>query len=101
MLTNRETKERPINFPMATLSEKVPKQSRAVESRRLNLPAFDTSLTTYLPKLKSSFLEEAVSRVLQLPCMASKMFLMTIGVRLTFPGTPSHLNALALVECLF
>lgn len=66
---------------MTTLFGKIPKLSRAVQSRKLNFPAFDSSLATYLPNMNNGFLEEAVSRVLQLPAVASKMFLITIGDR--------------------
>lgn len=83
VLTDRESKEHPtpIDLPMTTLFGKTPKLSRTVEARNLQLPPFDSGLTTYLPKLKSGFLEEAISRVLQLPAVASKMFLITIGDR--------------------
>lgn len=73
---------------MSTLFGKMPKLSRAIESRQLHLPAFDNSLVTYLPDYKSGVLEEAVSRVLQLPAVASKMFLITIGVRDNLAVTP-------------
>lgn len=81
---DRESKEhpKPINLPMSTLFGKPPKLSRDVESRRLQLPAFDISLATYLPKLAvQGVLDEAVRRVLQLPCVGSKSFLITIGDR--------------------
>ena len=71
----------PINLPMDTLFGKPPKLHRKVQSRKYQLPGFDTSLTSYLPKVKTGFLEEAVRRVLQLPAVASKMFLTTIGDR--------------------
>ena len=51
----------------------------------IHLPIFDTSLASYVVDLKSNVLEEAVSRVLQLPAVASKMFLITIGVGYTLP----------------
>ena len=65
---------------MSTLFGKLPKLSRVIESKRIRLPAFDNSLTTYVPDLENDVLEETVSRVLQLPAVASKMFLITIGV---------------------
>ena len=71
----------PINMPMETLFGKPPKVHRHVQSRRTKLPLFDPSLRSYLPKVKNGFLEEAVRRVLQLPSVASKMFLITIGDR--------------------
>ena len=66
---------------METLFGKPPKLSRVVESRKLSLPSFDSSLATYLPKMKSGFLEETVQRVLKLPSVGSKSFLITIGDR--------------------
>ena len=99
VLTDRESMEhpRPIDLPMSTLFGKLPKLSRAVESRRIHLPAFDNSLTAYLPELKTGVLNEAVSRVLQLPAVASKMFLITIGVIgipvVVFLCFPLYLNA--------
>ena len=71
----------PISLPMRTLFGKPPKLHRHVHSRKVALPQFDTSLRSYLPKLKNGFFEEAVRRVLQLPSVASKMFLITIGDR--------------------
>ena len=70
-----------IDIPMDTLFGKPPKMHREVESRKIELPSFDASLSTYVPKLKNNFLQEAVNRVLQLPSVASKMFLITIGDR--------------------
>ena len=83
LLTDRESNEYrvPINLPMETLFGKPPKLSRNVNSRMPSLPPFDSSLATYLPKMKSGFLEEAIQRVLQLPSVASKAFLITIGDR--------------------
>lgn len=83
LLTDRESNEykQPINLPMETLFGKSPKLSRTVESRKPSLPLFDSSLATYLPKMKSGFLEEAIQRVLKLPSVGSKSFLITIGDR--------------------
>lgn len=80
---------------MSTLFGKLPKLARVVESKKINLPGFDSSLATYVAELKSSILEEAVSRVLQLPAVASKMFLITIGVGHTCPR--SHILFLVLL----
>ena len=84
ILTDRDSKdhEQPINLPMETLFGKPPKLSRTVESRRRFLPSFDTSLATYLPKATTDgVLDEAIRRVLQLPAVGSKAFLVTIGDR--------------------
>ena len=83
VLTDRESKEhpRPIDLSLSILFGKPPKLQRAVQSRTIKLPAFDNSLATYLPKARETILEEAAFRVLQLPAVASKMFLITIGDR--------------------
>lgn len=83
LLTDRASEKvpRPIDMPMSALFGKPPKLHRKVQTRKLDLPTFDASLTTFLPKLKNDFLGEAVKRVLQLPSVASKMFLITIGDR--------------------
>lgn len=80
---------------MSTLFGKLPKLSRVVESKRIKFPSFDSSLATYVAELKSSVLEEAVSRVLQLPAVASKMFLITIGVGYTYPRSHSVSRSVA------
>ncbi|KAJ4293434.1 phosphoribosylformylglycinamidine synthase [Kalmusia sp. IMI 367209] len=72
----------PIDLPMPILFGKPPKMSRIVESRKLRLPAFDSSLSMYLPETpKDGLLHEAVNRVLALPAVGSKSFLITIGDR--------------------
>lgn len=72
----------PIDLPMPILFGKPPKMSRIVESRKLRLPAFDSSLSMYLPQTpKDGLLSEAVNRVLALPAVGSKSFLITIGDR--------------------
>lgn len=55
--------------------------SRIVESRKLHLPRFDNSLRTYLPEVSCNILDEAINRVLALPAVGSKSFLITIGDR--------------------
>ena len=84
ILTDRDSKEneQPINLPMETLFGKPPKLSRTVKSRHPLLPPFDSSLATYLPKATiDGVLDEAIQRVLQLPAVGSKSFLITIGDR--------------------
>ncbi len=71
----------PIDLPMSFLFGKPPKMSRIVESRKLHLPRFDNSLRTYLPEVSCNILDEAISRVLALPAVGSKSFLITIGDR--------------------
>jgi phosphoribosylformylglycinamidine synthase len=84
VLTDRESKDHPtpIDLPMPVLFGKPPKMSRIVDSRKLRLPAFDSSLSMYIPDTpKDKILHEAVNRVLALPAVGSKSFLITIGDR--------------------
>ena len=84
ILMDRESKShpQPIDLPMSVLFGKPPKLSRTVASRRLQLPPFDSSLNLYLPEAPAHGLfEEAVQRVLALPAVGSKSFLITIGDR--------------------
>lgn len=83
VLMDRESEEypKPIDLPMSVLFGKPPKLSRVVESRKLPLPAFDSSLSLYLPEPSSNVLDEAVNRVLTFPAIGSKSFLITIGDR--------------------
>ncbi|KAF2021382.1 phosphoribosylformylglycinamidine synthase [Aaosphaeria arxii CBS 175.79] len=84
VLTDRESKDhpKPIDLPMPVLFGKPPKMSRIVESRKLHLPAFDSSLSIYIPDTpKDALIPEAVDRVLTLPAVGSKSFLITIGDR--------------------
>lgn len=80
VLTDREsqTHPRPIDLSLSTLFGKPPKLHRTVETRRHELPNFDNSLRAYCPQAMDNILQEAASRVLQLPAVASKMFLITI-----------------------
>ena len=72
----------PIDLPMSVLFGQTPKLTRTVDSRKLALPVFDSSLRLYLPQVgDAGILEEAISRVLQLPAVGSKSFLITIGDR--------------------
>ena len=84
VLLDRDSKEypKPIDLPLSVLFGKPPKLTRTVSSRKLTLPAFDSSLSSYLPPLPSKdLINEAVNRVLTLPAVGSKSFLITIGDR--------------------
>ena len=84
ILTDRDSKSHPmaIDLPMSILFGAPPKMTKEAVSRRLILPSFDNSLSTYLPKLsEADVLGEAVNRVLKLPAVGSKSFLITIGDR--------------------
>ncbi|GAB7360606.1 hypothetical protein MBLNU230_g0486t1 [Neophaeotheca triangularis] len=84
ILMDRDSEDEPtpIDLPMPILFGKPPKMTRTVDSRKLRLPAFDSSLTTYLPKVPAqNVLGNAVDRVLALPAVGSKSFLITIADR--------------------
>lgn len=52
ILLDRDSKDypKPIDLPMSVLFGKPPKMSKVVESTRLDLPAFDNTFLTFLPK---------------------------------------------------
>ncbi|TDQ56807.1 phosphoribosylformylglycinamidine synthase [Mesocricetibacter intestinalis] len=63
---------KPIDLPMSVLLGKTPKMTREVSSCEVNNPALDQSAIE---------LKEALHRVLRLPVVAEKTFLITIGDR--------------------
>ncbi len=72
----------PIDLPMSVLFGKPSKPSKQDSTARNTLPVFDNSLKTYIPDVPDTgLLEEAVKRVLQMPAVGSKAFLITIGDR--------------------
>ncbi|TDL25951.1 phosphoribosylformylglycinamidin [Rickenella mellea] len=83
IVTDRLLKKDVIRLKMSTLFGKPPKMSRI--DTRLVVPRvpFDATLSAYLPgsTILNSRFEEAVHRVLHLPSVASKSFLVTIGDR--------------------
>ncbi|KAF3930373.1 hypothetical protein AA313_de0202078 [Arthrobotrys entomopaga] len=83
VLTDRDSKEHPtpIDLPMSTLFGKPPKMHKDVQTRKLQIPAFDASLRQYISSPRESVLSEAIERVLTLPSVGSKQFLITIGDR--------------------
>ena len=83
ILMDRESRDypMPIDLPMSVLFGKLPKMTKVVESRKLQLPLFDSSLQKYIGKSTKNILDEAVDRVLAVPAVASKSFLITIGDR--------------------
>ena len=62
----------PVDLPMSVLFGKPPKMQRSFQRQQVNLPALDVS---------SLDIKEAAYRVLRLPAVASKKFLITIGDR--------------------
>ncbi|KAF8939448.1 hypothetical protein BGZ58_009724 [Dissophora ornata] len=73
----------PIDLPMSTLFGKPPKMSRTTTTVVPTRHAFDSSLKSYLPSLTQAaeLVTDAARRVLRLPAVASKSFLITIGDR--------------------
>ncbi|KAH9973938.1 phosphoribosylformylglycinamidine synthase [Russula compacta] len=72
-----------IRLKMSTLFGKPPRMSRSDSTRVTGHVTFDASLATYIPSepLLPVRLVEAVARVLRLPSVGSKAFLITIGDR--------------------
>lgn len=62
----------PVDLPMSVLFGKAPKMHRSIKRATYDVPAFDTS---------GIELSDAIARVLRLPAVASKSFLITIGDR--------------------
>ncbi|GAA99747.1 uncharacterized protein L969DRAFT_447884 [Mixia osmundae IAM 14324] len=83
VVTDRLLGSRPIDLPMSTLFGKAPKLSRKAQRTSPTRHAFDTSLLLYLPTATTfeSVLSEAIDRVIRLPSVGSKAFLITIGDR--------------------
>ncbi|MBI1173651.1 MAG: phosphoribosylformylglycinamidine synthase [Sideroxydans sp.] len=67
-----EFNNHPVNMPLSVLLGKPPKMTRRVQRETVQLPVFDTSRID---------LREALERVLRLPAVADKTFLISIGDR--------------------
>ncbi len=72
LVTDSLLGDTPVDLPMSVLFGKPPKMSRTAVHIETSLPAFETGNIS---------LDEAVERVLHLPAVASKKFLITIGDR--------------------
>ncbi|KAA0873887.1 phosphoribosylformylglycinamidine synthase [Nitrincola tapanii] len=72
ILNDQHFDARPVDLPMSVLFGKPPKMHREVQRQAVTLPAFEA---------QNLELEEAIERVLRLPAVASKSFLITIGDR--------------------
>lgn len=83
VVTDRLLGAEPIRLQMSTLFGKAPRMQRSDQKRAHTFVPFDTSLSTYLPNTPdiSKRFNQAVDRVLHLPSVASKSFLITIGDR--------------------
>src|SRR5690606_38408363 len=71
-LTDTHFNNKPVDLPMSVLFGKPPKMTRHVTRKHLTLPTCD---------LDAIDIKEAAERLLKLPTVASKNFLITIGDR--------------------
>ncbi|BGP25079.1 phosphoribosylformylglycinamidine synthase [Rhodotorula toruloides] len=83
VVTDRLLGQDAINLPMSLLFGKPPRMHRKAAILQPPRNAFDSSLKSYLPFAESTrdFVDLAVERVLHLPSVGSKSFLITIGDR--------------------
>ncbi|KAJ7671207.1 CobB/CobQ-like glutamine amidotransferase domain-containing protein [Mycena rosella] len=83
IVTDRLLSQDVIRLKMSTLFGKPPKMSRTASTLTPLRTPFDSSLASYLPATStlSERLALAATRVLRLPSVASKSFLITIGDR--------------------
>lgn len=83
IVTDRLLKQDVIRLKMSTLFGKPPRMHRTDNTRAISGAPFDTTLSKYLPSTPSASerLAVAVDRVLHLPSVGSKSFLITIGDR--------------------
>ncbi|HUS26324.1 MAG TPA: phosphoribosylformylglycinamidine synthase [Nevskiaceae bacterium] len=72
VVTDRQFKNKPVDVPMSVLFGKPPKMTRTITRQKTTMPALT---------LKNIGVAEAVKRVLHLPAVGSKKFLITIGDR--------------------
>lgn len=79
IVKDRSTGTTPIDLPMDVLFGKPPKMSRVANIRTRGLSPFDASLASY--DSSHNVLATAINRVLRLPSVGSKSFLITIGDR--------------------
>lgn len=83
IVTDRLLKQDVIRLKMSTLFGKPPRMTRRDVTPAFVPPPFDASLSQFLPGIPmlKERLSEAVGRVLRLPSVGSKSFLITIGDR--------------------
>ena len=84
VLIDRDSKDyrAPIDLPMSVLFGKPPKMTRVVNSRKLQVRPFDATLAYGISETSTAdLLDGVVSRVMNLPAVGSKSFLITIGDR--------------------
>ncbi|KAJ3489360.1 hypothetical protein NLJ89_g11538 [Agrocybe chaxingu] len=83
IVTDRLFNKDVIRLKMSTLFGKPPKMSRKDTSRKIDRVEFDSSLAGHVPSTQSiaDRLQPAIERVMRLPSVGSKSFLITIGDR--------------------
>ncbi|KAJ8695876.1 phosphoribosylformylglycinamidine synthase [Pleurotus ostreatus] len=82
IVTDRLLSRDVIRLKMSTLFGKPPRMSRKDVKPQVTRNAFDATLAKYLPSASpADRISEAVNRVLRLPSVGSKSFLVTIGDR--------------------
>ncbi len=83
IVTDRVHGKDVVRLHMVTLFGKPPRMSRTDEEKAPQFSHFDASLFEYLPLVENwdERFSMAVDRVLRLPCVGSKSFLITIGDR--------------------
>lgn len=83
VVTDRLLGRKVVDLKMSTLFGKPPKMSRTDISTSPPLVDFQPNLLTYLPNEPSlsARVKDATHRILRLPCVGSKSFLITIGDR--------------------
>ncbi|KZT04179.1 phosphoribosylformylglycinamidin [Laetiporus sulphureus 93-53] len=83
IVTDRLFKTDVIRLKMSTLFGKPPRMHRSDSTKLITYVPFDTSLARYVPSATTSQdrIAAAVHRVLRLPSVGSKSFLITIGDR--------------------
>lgn len=86
ILQDRDSREHPlpIDLPFRTLFPKDRKLERIVQSRKPNLKAFDTVniVQESYPQIpENQLVTKAIERVLSVPAVGSKSFLITIADR--------------------
>ncbi|PPR01658.1 hypothetical protein CVT24_001554 [Panaeolus cyanescens] len=82
IVTDRLFNQDVIRLKMSTLFGKPPKMARKDSARKIQRPSFDASLSKFFPSTTlAERIPAAVDRVLRLPSVGSKSFLITIGDR--------------------
>ena len=83
IVTDRLFKSDVIHLKMSTLFGKPPRMHRTDSNKRVDHVPFDTTLIRYLPSAPAlgDRIDSAVDRILRLPSVGSKGFLITIGDR--------------------